>query len=185
MAQANDTEALYVEVAPSLKALIDEDDRTNKELITAAVERELGVATEDSVAVIDRKIVRLEDRLEKEKDELEHRRGRLQSVREDLDRFREIRDEKVSDRAEYGDALDEVLNALETDELSHIFPSHGHLDDLRTEFDRPNEEIHLDLKQRAAEQDRDLTAADFKQAYHATDADRRTPISEQWGDSDE
>lgn len=183
--QAADTEQLYVEVPPSLKALIDDADRTNKDIVIAGVEKELGVSSEDSVAVIDRKIKRLETQLEEEKAELERRRGRLNDIRGDLDRFRTIRDEQATSREDYNAALDEVLDELEADELGTIFPSHGRLDDLREEFDRPNDEVHLDLKERAAQQNRGLTVARFKQQYHATDADRRALISEQWGGSDE
>lgn len=183
--QASGTEQLYVEIPPSLKALVDDDDRTNKELVIQALERELNVSSEDSVAIIDRKIKRLEDHLEREKEELERRHESINSVQSDLERYRSIRQEKANESEDYEDALDEILDALESGELGHIFPTHGKLDELRAEFDRPNEEIHLDLKQRAAKQERGLTVADFKQGYSATRADERTLIAESWGESDE
>jgi len=181
----SDEEQLFVRVPASLKYLVDEDDRTNKELVISALETELGVRSEDSVAVIDRQIKRLEDRLEDEKSAIESRRDRLRSIQRDLERARGIREQKAEEEGSYDDALDTILDDLETDGLGHIFPTHGRLDELRAEFDRPNEEIHLDLKERAAEQGRELTAAHFKQAYHVTDDDWRTPIADLWGGSDE
>jgi len=178
--QADGTEPLYVELPEALKYLVDEDDRANKEVVIAALESELGVATEDSVAVLERRIARLEDRLETEKDEFEYRRDRVQDLQEDLERAREVRDSKQRDSEEYEEALDELLDSIVDGEPVRCFPEHSVLDDLAREFGKPNEETHLDLQQRAAETGRDLSVGNFKDAYSATDEDDQTPIAEKW-----
>lgn len=182
--QADGTAQLYVEIPPSLKYLVDEDDRTNKELVIAALEKELGVRSEDSMAVIKRRIKRLEDRLEDEKSAFDNHRDRVQDIQDELERARDLRESKVEEGEDYEQRLDTILDDLEAEETAHIFPTHGRLDDLRAEFDRPNEEIHLDLQQRAAEQNRDLSVARFKQRARADDADWMTPITDHWGNDE-
>lgn len=178
--QADGTEGLYVDVPEALKYQLDKADRTNKEIVIAGIERELGIASEDSVAVLNRQIKRLEERLETAKSEFEHHRDQMQSIQSDLERAREIRDEKTTSQEAYEDALDGVLDDLEAGDPEHLFPQHPKLDGLREEFDKPTEELHLELQQRAAEQERDLTVAHFKQAYKATLDDEETPITDQW-----
>lgn len=182
---SDDEAQLFARIPASLKYLVDEADRSNKDIVVSALETELGVASDDSVAVIDRRITRLEDELEDEKERLEQRRDRLSSIQSELERARDIREQKVDEDGSYDDRLDDVLDRMEAEDLGAVFPTHAVLDELRQEFDRSNQEIHLDLQQRAAEQDRALTVADFKQALRADDADERTPIADKWGDADE
>lgn len=182
---ADDEAQLFARIPASLKYLVDEADRSNKEIVVSALETELGVASDDSVAVIDRRIARLEDELEDEKERLEQRRDRLSSIQSELERARDIREQKVDEDGSYEDRLDAVLDRMEGGDLGAVFPTHAVLDELRQEFDRSNQEIHLDLQQRAADQERSLTVADFKQALRADDADERTPIADKWGDADE
>lgn len=159
--RTEDTEALYVEIPPSLKYLIDEDDRTNKEIAISAFERELGVSSADSVAVMERKIRRKERRLEEELETARESRDRVERLKDDLDELREIRDNKVDSDGGYRDQLDDVLDRLETGDLNCVYSSAPQVDEIRGEFDRPNEEIHYDLKVRAAEQGRDLYNTHF------------------------
>jgi chromosome segregation ATPase len=179
-----ETERLVAEIPSSLKYLVDQDDRTNKEIVIAALETELGVNTEDSMAVLDRQIKRLESRLEAEKDEMDHHRNQVESIQSELDRVRSIREEKAENGGNYETMLDDVLDDLvdETTDIEHLAPFHNRIDDIREHHDRSNEEIHLDLQQRAAEQGRDLSVARFKQPLHVNDEDWRTPITERWGD---
>lgn len=179
---SNDEVQLLVRIPESLKYLVDQDDRTNKELVIKALETELGVSTEDSVAVVERRIKRLEGRLEDEKAELESRQDRLQSIRNELTRARDIKEQKQSDDGSYDDRLDSILDRMEDgdDELSHVPAEHAVLDDIRVEFDKPNQEIHLDLKERAAQQERNLAVAAFKQPRWSDAEDRRTPIASHW-----
>jgi len=177
---SDDEAQLFARIPASLKYLVDQDDRQNKEIVVSALEKELGVQSEDSVAVIDRRIKRLEDDLEEEKAQLEQRRERLQTIQSQLEDARSIREQKVEEDGSYEDRLDEILDQMESGDLQVVFPTHAILDELRNEFDRSNQEMHLDLQQRAAAQDRDLVVADFKQALRADDEDRRTPISEKW-----
>jgi len=176
----SDEERLVAEIPASLKYLVDEDDRTIKDIVVSALETELGVRTEDSVAVIDRRIKRLEGRLEEEKAELESRRGRLTSIQSELERARDIRQQKVEEGESYEDRLDDILDRMEEGDLGTVFPAHAIIDELRGEFDRPNEEIHLDLQQRAAEQGRALSVAAFKEARWADREDEQTPIADKW-----
>lgn len=177
---ADEESQLLVRIPDSLKYLVDQDERTNKELVISALETELGVRSEDSVAVIDRRIKRLEDRLEEEKAAMESRRDRLSSVQSELERARDIRQQKVEDGESYKQRLDAILDQLERGDIGSVFPTHGALDDIRREFDRSNEEVHLDLQQRAADQDRTLSVAHFRDHRRATREDERTPIAEKW-----
>lgn len=181
-----ETERLVAEIPASLKYLVDEDDRTNKEIVIAALETELGVKTEDSMAVLDRQIKRLESRLEAEKDELDHHRNQVESIQTELGRVRDIREEKAENGGSYEDQLDDVLDDLEDagGEIEHLAPFHNRIDDIRESHDRSNEEIHLDLQQRAAEQGRDIPVARFKQPLHVDHADWETPITDRWGDDE-
>lgn len=183
----SDEERLVAEVPSSLKYLVDDDERTNKEIVISALETELGVQTEDSLAVIDRRIKRLEDEFEREKAELEDRRNRIETVQSKLETAREIRNQKVEDDGSYEDRLDDILDRMENGNLGRVFPTHGVIDDVREEFDRSNEEIHLDLQQRAGAQERPLSVAAFKDSRFADASDERTPIAERWpgGDDDE
>lgn len=180
MAQAKDTETLYVEIPPSLKYLVDDDDRTNKELVIAALEKELGVSSEDSVAVIDRQVRRLEDEFEEERHAVRRRKDRLQEIKDKLERAREVREQKLETEASYEEALDDVLDDMEDENPPNLEATHPRLDGLREKYEMSNEEIHFDLQQRAAEQERPLTVANFKSFNDATPEDRRTPVADAW-----
>jgi len=184
VAVSGEEEDLFVRIPRSLKYLVDEDDRTNKEIVISALETELGVRAEDSVAVIDRRIKRLEDRLEDEKSNVEMHRDRLQSIQNELERARDIREEKVEDGESYEDRLDDLLDDMVEGETGHVFPTHGAITEIGQEFDRSAEEVHLDLQQRAATQDRALSVAAFKQKTRADRGDETTPISEAWTEGD-
>jgi len=162
-----ETERLVAEIPPSLKYLVDDDDRSNKDVVVAALERELGVNSSDSVAVIERKIKRQERRLEEVQETAREHADRAGEIKNDLDELREIKDEKISNEGSYEDALDELLDRLEADEIKHLEPLHPDLDDLRGEFGISNEEIHYDLKQRAADQDRELMNTRFMKLSRA------------------
>jgi len=176
-----DEEQLFVRVPSSLKYLVDEDDRTNKAIVIAALERELGVNSAESMAVLDRKIRRKEQRLEEELEAAREARDRVTRLKEDLEEIRELREEKADAGQDYESALDTVLNEMEAGELPQLWANHPRVDDLRGEFDRSNEEVHFDLRRRAAGQERDLLNTDFMEMMHAKQQ-RRTgneqPIAE-------
>jgi len=185
---SDEVERLVAEIPTSLKYLVDEDDRTNKEIVIAALETELGVSSQDSVAVIERQIKRLEDELEEEKSRLETRRENLRTVQQKLERAREVREEKIENGESYADRLDEVLDEMEAGEHGAVDARHGVIDGLREQFDRSKEEIHLDLQQRAGRQERPLSVAAFMDARFADREDEQTPISAKWtqeSDNDE
>lgn len=163
----DDEEQLFVRIPSSLKYLVDDDDRTNKDVVITALERELGVSTGDSVAVIDRKIRRKEQRLEEELEAAREHRDRVARLKEDLDEIRTLREEKADAGEDYEGALDSILDELEAGEIPQLDAHHPRVDELRGEFDRSNEEIHFDLKQRAADQERDLLNTDFMEMMHA------------------
>lgn len=188
MVQADGTETLYVEIPPSLKYLVDEDDRTNKEVVIAALERELGVSSEDSLAVLDRKIRRKEQRLEEAQERIRDEQDQRSTLKNDLERLREIRETRVEDDGSYTDLLDAVLDDLEAGEIAHLPYYHNRIDAIREEFDRPADEIHFDLQERAAEQERDLLNTRFMEKRRANSIRRsgdERPIAESWdGDSE-
>lgn len=179
MAQADNTETLYAEIPPALKYLADSDDRPNKEVVIAALERELGVSTEDSTAAIDRKMRRLEQRLDEEQEALRQHRDSVSSLKKDLTRLRDLREQKADDAAEYEDALDAILDDMEAGDLPYVAYYHARVDELRELVDRSAEEIHLDLQQRAGAQDRDLQHNRFMDKREAEQTDGH-PISEEW-----
>lgn len=181
VAQADDTEALYVEIPPSLKVLVDEDDRSNKEIVIAALESELGVSADESTAVIRRQIARLEDELEAERDAMERRRERVASIRDDLDRAREVLEEHEAATDDYEQRLDDLLDTLEgASHPDNVWPTHPTVTDIAADVDRSRDEVHLDLQQRAADQRRDLSVAAFRDGSKATVEDRSTPIVAKW-----
>jgi len=163
----SDTDRLVAEIPTSLKYLVDEDDRTNKQVVIEALERELGVNTADSVAVIDRKIRRKEERLEQELEEARDHRDRVAQLKDDLDEIRELRKDKVDEEGSYEDALDTLLNEMEAGDFPQVWATHPRVDDIRGEHGRSNEEVLYDLKQRAADQKRDLLNTNFMQQMHA------------------
>lgn len=177
---SSDVAQLFVRVPESLKYLVDQDERTNQELVISALETELGVSADDSVAVVERRIRRLEDRLEDEKAELEERQKRLRNVRDELERARNIKEEKTEREGEYRDRLDTIIDRMvdDSDDLRHVPEEHGVIDELRAEYDRSNSEIHMDLKDRAIERDVDLSVGEFKQRRFADRDDMLTPIGE-------
>jgi chromosome segregation ATPase len=177
-------ERLVADIPATLKVLVDEDDRTNKEIVIAALESELGVSADDSTAVVQRRIARLEDELEAEREEMERRRERVGSIRDDLDRAREVLAEQAAAEDEYGKRLDELLDTMEGDTApDNVWPTHPTTTDIAADVDKSREEVHLDLEQRAAEQRRELTIASFKDGSRASVEDRETPIAEKWHDS--
>ena len=182
--QAEGTETLYAEIPPSLKYLVDEDDRSNKQVVISALERELGVNTNDSVAVIDRKIRRKEERLEQELEQARDHRDRVAQLKDDLDEIRELREDKVDEEGSYEDALDTLLDEMEAGDFPQVWATHPRVDDIRGEHGRSNEEVLYDLKQRAADQERDLLNTNFMQQMHA-DTQRRAgneqPVAEAFG----
>jgi chromosome segregation ATPase len=179
-----DEAQLFARVPRSLKFLVDEDDRQNKEIVISALESELGVSADDSTAVVQRQIARLEDELEAEREEMERRRERVGSIRDDLDRAREVLAEQAAAEDEYEQRLDELLDTMEGDTApDNVWPTHPTITDIAAEVDRSREEVHLDLEQRAAEQRRELTVASFEDGSRASVEDRRTPIWEKWRDA--
>jgi len=177
-------ERLVADIPATLKVLVDEDDRTNKEIVIAALESELGVSADDSTAVVQRRIARLEDELEAEREAMERRRERVGSIRDDLDRAREVLAEQAAAEDEYEQRLDELLDTMEGDTApDNVWPTHPTVTDIAAEVDKSREEVHLDLEQRAAEQRRELTVASFEDGSRASVEDRRTPIWEKWHDS--
>lgn len=181
--RAEGTEALYVDLPRSIKYLVDSDERTNKDVVVAALERELGVTAEDSVAIIDRQIRRKEQRFEDAKQAVEEDRDRLRRLQSDLEQLRAVREDKVETDGSYEDRQDRILDDMETGDLAekHLIPQHVRVRDLAAEFGRSAEEVHLDLQQRAAEQDRDISHAQFKNGLQAEAEDWRTPIADVWG----
>jgi len=181
---SEETEQLFARIPASLKYLVDEDERTNQELVTAALERELGVNTADSVAVIDRKIRRKEERLEQELEQAREHRDRVAQLKDDLDEIRELREDKVDEEGSYEDALDTLLDEMEAGDFPQVWATHPRVDDIRGEHGRSNEEVLYDLKQRAADQERDLLNTNFMQQMHA-DTQRRAgneqPVAEAFG----
>lgn len=174
-------ERLVADIPASLKLLADNDDRTIKELVIAGLEAELGVSADDSAAVIDRQIARLEDELEAERDAMERRRERVASIRDDLDRAREVREEKAAATDDYEQRLDDLLDTLEgASHPDNVWPTHPTVTDIAADVDRSRDEVHLDLQQRAAEQRRELSVAAFKDGSKVTVEDRSTPIVAKW-----
>ena len=179
-------ERLVADIPATLKVLVDQDDRTNKEIVIAGLESELGVAADDSAAVIDRQIARLEDELEAEREAMERRRDRVESIREDLDRAREVREEKAAATEDYERRLDDLLDTLEgASPPDNVWSTHPTVTDIAADVDRSRDEVHLDLQQRAAEQRRELTVAAFRDGSQVTVEDRRTPIWEKWAAGDD
>lgn len=180
----SDESQLFVRIPKSLKYLVDQDDRTNKELVTAALETELGVSADDSVAVVERRIKRLEDRLESEKSELESKQNRLRDIKTELERARDIKQQKADEQGNYQERLDSILDRMvdADDDLQHVPAQHGVIDELRTDYDKTNEEIHYDLKQLAAQQARNIPVAAFMQPRFADPQDERTLIADHWQD---
>lgn len=181
--QADGTETLYVEIPPALKYLVDEDDRTNKDVVIAALERELGVSSADSVAIVKRKIRRKEQRLQEHQEEAREAQDRVTRLKDDLDELRSLKDSKEDDAGTYEDRLDEILDDLEDADapLQHIDPYHSRLDELRVEYDRSTDEIHFDLKARAASEGRELLNTHFMQKMRADQTRRHgdeQPIEE-------
>ncbi|RLM81315.1 hypothetical protein DVK05_09985 [Halorubrum sp. Atlit-8R] len=181
MVGVSDEERLVAEIPASLKYLVDEDDRSNKQVVISALERELGVNSNDSVAVIDRKIRRKEERLEQELEQAREHRDRVAQLKDDLDEIRELREDKVDEEGSYEDALDTLLDEMEAGDFPQVWATHPRVDDIRGEHGRSNEEILYDLKQRAADQERDLLNTNFMQQMHA-DTQRRAgneqPVAE-------
>lgn len=182
---AEDEAQLFARVPATLKHLVDEDDRSNKEIVIAALEAELGVSADDSAAVIDRQIARLEDELEAEREAMERRRERVESIRKDLDRAREVREEQAAAAEDYERRLDDLLDTLEgASHPDNVWPTHPTVTDIAADVDRSRDEVHLDLQQRAADQRRDLSVAAFKDGSQVTVENRETPIWQKWDADD-
>lgn len=176
----SDESPLYVKIPAQLHHLAKEDERTIKELTAEGLEHAIGVTAEDSTAVIDRQIRRLENDLEEEIQALELQEERVESIRERLERKREIRDRVAEEREEYESRLDAILECMGDPMASptRVWPSHPDIQELARGYDKNAQEVHYDLKQRAAEQERDLTIDMFREKPARQDDSDDTPISE-------
>jgi len=186
MAPTDNTEVLYAEVPRGLKRLAKEDDRTVKEVVTQALERELGVASEDSVAVFDRKIRRTEQALSEAQERHRGARDEVETLKTRLEDYREIRDDKAAAQDDYEDLLDDLLDDMvaEGTDVYNVPAYHPRIDDIAECVDRQADEIHLDLQRRAAEQARDLAHTEFMDKRRGDQIASR-PIAEEWGDADD
>ena len=175
---------LFVRIPESLKYLIDEDDRTNKDIVISAIERELNVSAEDSLSVIDRKIGRRESDLREKQEAARDHQQEAARIKDDLERLRQIREEKAEEDGDYEDRLNDLLDDMEAGECEYVPPYHPRVNELREVIDRDVEEIHFDLKLRAAKQDRDLYNTNFMEKRHADSTHRsdRVRVSDEWGD---
>jgi len=117
--------------------------------------------------------------------ELKAAKAAVEAQQSRLDKLREQQQRRTEAENEYWDELDATLDTMETDGL-HIWQSNETIQELSSQFDRDQETVFNDLKERAAAQDRDLTTHHFMRADDARllDEDRR-PITEEVSNGDD
>lgn len=171
-------ERVVAEVPSGLKLVLDEDDRTNKEIIIQALETELGVAADDSKAVLKRKLRRKESRLREHKEDLEEQRSRIEREEKSAERIREVLETKEERESDYTGKLDSILDQLEANNGRRILAFKSEVGAAATDG-RSRDEVRYDLKARAAEQERDINHTQFMEGGLAEDPDPQ-PIAEVW-----
>ena len=153
-----DQSQLFTRIPDELKQLVDADSRTNKDVVTAALWREFG----------GRKKSALEAKKEHKQKQMNAIEAEIESEREDLQRIQkeiEAMDSQISkmenETVHYESFLDSLLDDLEDGELKHLPPNVITSREDFENLEKPAEEVHDDVKERAAAQDRDLMTSDF------------------------
>lgn len=168
---------LYLE----LKTEAEDRDVPMKQVHTEALEAYLGVSTAESQAVLQRKLERKRREARSEKEEIQERRSRVKSIESTIKTIESALSERATREEAYMDELDSVLDDIESGTTPHIWESSRTATSLADQFDRSPSEIIYDLKQRAADTNRDIYTTNFMKAPEA-DSVRRAgdeqPIGE-------
>lgn len=179
------SERLVAEIPAALKYLVDDDSRTNKQLVIEALERELGVSAADSTAMLRRQRRRKEQKLREEKERYQEAQERVESLESDVHRIDHAIEEREHSKREYESRLDTLLESIEGGETPHVWETSQSITDLADEFEQSPDEVLYDLKRRAVEEDRDLYTTNFMRAPKAEErrrAGQEKPISEVFDD---
>lgn len=157
----SETEVLYVEVPRSLKWQVDEDDKTNKNVVIEALEEYYGVSSAESKAVINRQIEREEKRVQETKEEFEELQAELRRREKRLSDMRSILQEREEEKQEYRTRLVELLDDIESGDTPHVWQTSRSVHELADQFGKSPATIMYDLKQLATRQDRDVYNTNF------------------------
>jgi chromosome segregation ATPase len=168
---------LYLE----LKTESDERGVPMKQVHIEALEAYLGVSTAESGAVLRRKLERKKRELREEKEAIEERQRRVSSIESTVESIEEALETRESAAEAYMSELDSVLDEVESGTTPHIWETSRTTSSLADEFDKSPSEVIYDLKQRAAETDRDIYTTNFMKAPKAEQVRRNgneQPIQE-------
>lgn len=168
-------EWLGARIPSTLKRLVDADPRDNQDVVEAALWREFGG---ERRSALETRIRHKDQRVEQIEAEIADLQEELRTVEKEREALVGQLDELETDRDAFESALEDVLDGLETGEPARVFSEHGVIEQLAEQHDTTPTDLMTDLKHRAAEQGRDLTVAQFKDGYAATEEDETTPITD-------
>jgi len=156
----SDKSQVKVYLPKELHELLNADQRNNSEVVESALWREFGGKRK---AVAEVQLEQKEKQLgavRSEKDELETEESRLSqqvtALRERVNGLEDTEKELDTD-------LDELLTHLE-DSGQHVWPNAENVRDLATAHNTDPEDIIVQLKERAAEEGRDIYHTQFQRA---------------------
>lgn len=166
---------LGARVPEDLKRFVDTDPRNNQEVVEAALWNEFGGRRRGA---LERRLEHKEQRIAQTQREIEELEQELQILQQERDALQEKLDVVDEATDAYLNDLDAVLDGLEDGGLARVFDEHGRVQELADDHDRTPTALMDDLKERAVDQNRELTIAQFKDGYKASREDQHTPIAE-------
>ena len=160
----DDETLMGVRVPDELKQLVDADQRDNKEVVIAALWNEFGGKRKPVMqSQIDSKREQL-NALTQEKQEIKEEEDR---VRKKINALESKLDKMQGGEEAYINALDGLLDRLESRDIEHIYPESPEFDEIVNTRPESKQDAFADLKERAKEQEREITNYQFMKAVQA------------------
>lgn len=157
-------ERIIAEIPETLKRHVDIDDRTNKEVVEAALCKEFGGKKK---SVLEVQIQNRKDRLANLREEISNLQEREEELEAEIASFVEQRENLQDEKETYEDRLNNLLDRMEAGDREHVWPDSPPVQKLVRNQPQSTGDAFADLKQRAKEQQRDITNYQFMKAVHA------------------
>lgn len=147
-----------------LKETIDAHPESNQEIAARALRKEVGLQDESELDV---RIKQKEQRIELVKEEIAELEAELKQYESELEDLKQRREEMKMPEEKYEEELTRLLSKLEDGELDRIIPDSTEIRDLAEEYGEHPDDVHEELQQLAAEQDRRIFNTQFMTAMDA------------------
>lgn len=147
-----------------LKETIDAHPESNQTIAARALRKEVGLQDQSELDV---RIKQKQQRIELVREEIEDLEAELNQYESELEDLKQRREEMKIPEEQYEEELSRLLSKLEDGDVERLIPDSAEIRDLADEFGEQATEVHADLRELAAEQDRRIFNTQFMTAMDA------------------